>query len=248
MKMHEFNKDKRKTALLIHPMLSSAEDITVDLTDYWKDEIHCFVPDLSAHGEDIKSTFYSAVEEAKSIHDILAEQNCTHLELGFGASLGGVVLFELLKYSDLEFEHICFEGVSFYEHAAFLFFVLSKAFLFEHHTAAKKPEIFVKQMSKIYGEKAGPAMAENFMNMNENSIKNIIRACAYVELPELSKEIQKRCVFAFGNKDSDLKKCRKLLPEKYPDAELKIWTGYGHCGRMTEDSAEYAAMLKSYLK
>ena len=37
------------------------------------------------------------------------------MNLGFGASLGGVVLFELLKFKDLTFDHVFFEGVSFYE-------------------------------------------------------------------------------------------------------------------------------------
>ena len=61
-------------------------------------------------------------------------------------------------------------------------------------------------------------------------------------------ELQRRCVFAYGEKDSDLKRCRQVLPGKYPGAELKIWPGYGHCGRMTADSQSYAAMLKAYLK
>ena len=38
---------------------------------------------------------------------------CTNLQLGFGASLGGVVLFELLKYEDLTFDHIFLKASAF---------------------------------------------------------------------------------------------------------------------------------------
>ncbi len=42
------------------------------------------------------------------IHDWLLEHDITHLSLGFGASLGGVVLSELLKFPDLVFDHLFF--------------------------------------------------------------------------------------------------------------------------------------------
>ena len=129
MKMIERNKTAEAAALLIHPMLSSAEGIELCVTDFWGDDVRCFLPDLSSHGEAAGETYHSASEEAKAIHDYLVEQNCTHLQLGFGASLGGVVLFELLKFEDLTFDHIFFEGVSFYERAPLLCFMLTRVFL-----------------------------------------------------------------------------------------------------------------------
>ena len=247
MKMYERNPEQSKTAVLIHPMLSSAEGIELCVTNFWGSAVHCFLPDLSAHGEDAAATYHSAAEEAKAIHDVLVEKGCTHLDLGFGASLGGVVLFELLKFQDLTFDHAFFEGVSFYEKAPLLEFVLTRVFLSKHRKAVKDPELSRRKMSEIYGETAGPAMAKRFIAMNEESIRSIIHDCGYVNLPELSPEMQKRCVFAYGEKDSDLKECKKILPQKYPCAELKIWPGYAHCGRMTAESEHYAAMLGQYL-
>ena len=248
MKMHELNTEAEKTALLIHPMPSSAEGIEQCLPEFWKDDIHCFIPDLSAHGDVASETYRSAAEEAKAIHDFLVEKGCTHLQLGFGASLGGVVLFEMLKFEDLTFDHVFFEGVSFYEKAPLLTFGLSRVFLSKHRKAVKDPELSRRKMSAIYGEVAGPAMAQRFIAMNEESIRNIIHDCGYVNLPSLSEEMQKRCVFAYGEKDSDLKQGKKLLPAKYPQAELRIWPGYAHCGRMTADSQAYADMLRQEME
>ena len=53
MKMRERNENAAKTALLIHPMLSSAEGIEQCMTSYWGEDVHCFLPDLFAHGEQI---------------------------------------------------------------------------------------------------------------------------------------------------------------------------------------------------
>ena len=247
MKMHEQNAAAAKTALLIHPMLSSAEGIDLCVTSRWGNDVHCFIPDLAAHGADMAATYHSAAEEAKAIHDTLLQKGCTHLQLGFGASLGGVVLFELLKYTDLTFDHVFFEGVSFYESAPLLCFALTQVFLGKHRKAAKDPELSARKMSALYGDEAGPAMAQRFIGMNEESIRNVLHDCAYVQLPNLSPEMQKRCVFAYGEKDSDLKRCKKLLPQKYPQAKLEVWPGYAHCGKMTADSENYAAMLKQYV-
>ena len=248
MNMIERNEGAAKAALLIHPMLSSAEGLEQCVTRFWGDAIHCFLPDLSAHGSAAGETYHSAKDEARAIHDVLVERGCTHLQLAFGAALGGVVLFELLRYQDLSFERVFFEGVSFYERAPLLCFGLTRVFLSKHRKAVKDPELSKRKMSEIYGETAGPAMAKRFIAVNEESIRNIIHDCSYVNLLALSPELQKRCVFAYGEKDSDLKQCRKVLPAKYPGAQLKVWTGYAHCGRMTADSENYAAMLRLFME
>ena len=68
MKMLERNIGAAKTALLIHPMLSSGEGIEQCVTNFWGEDVHCFIPDLSAHGGAFKETYHSAKEEAKMIH------------------------------------------------------------------------------------------------------------------------------------------------------------------------------------
>lgn len=138
------------------------------------------------------------MEEALTIHDYLTERGVTHLQLGFGASLGGVVLFELLCYKDLTFELVFFEGVSFYDHAPLLCFMLTCVFLAKHRKAVKDPTRSERKMSAIYGETAGPAIAKRFIALNEASIRSIIHDCGYVQLPDLSEGMQQRCVFAYG--------------------------------------------------
>ena len=46
MKMYERNPEQSKTAVLIHPMLSSAEGIELCVTNFWGGAVHCFLPEL----------------------------------------------------------------------------------------------------------------------------------------------------------------------------------------------------------
>lgn len=248
MKMHDWNKEKAKTVLLIHPMLASANSMKSLLVNHWGGECRCLVPDLSGHGEAVGQTYQSAKDEARAIHDYLKENDALDIKLGFGASLGGVVLLELLKYEDIHFEHVFFEGTSFYEHAALLNFALAKVFIKKHRKAARMPELAVEEkMATLYGKETGSEMAKGFIRIGEESIKNIVHDCAYVELPALSEALQARCTFAYGEKDFDLKPAKKLLPVKYPKAELRVWPGCAHCEKMTAAPSEYAGMLQKYL-
>ena len=56
MKMQERNENAAKTALLIHPMLSCGDGIEQCVTNFWGTDVHCFIPDLSAHGEAASET------------------------------------------------------------------------------------------------------------------------------------------------------------------------------------------------
>ncbi len=62
-------------------------------------------------------------------------------------------------------------------------------------------------------------MADNFITMDEDSIRHICHDCAFVELPSLSKEEQLNCTFSYGSKEFDLIGAKGFLPEKYPFAK-----------------------------
>ena len=81
--------------------------------------------------------------------------------------------------------------------------------------------------------------------LSEEMIRAIVRDCSRVTLPHLSPDVQRRCTFAYGQKDSDLRLARRTVPRLYPDAELVVWPGWGHCERMSRDSRAYGAMLRN---
>lgn len=236
------------TVLIIHPMLSSASSMKAALCDHMGSDQRFLVPDLSAHGDEASAPYVSAAAEAAAIHEWLTSHAVRRLSLGFGASLGGVVLFELLQFPDLSFDRLFIEGVSFYSGgpvAPVGGAVLSRVMVAKHRKAVRDPEAGARKLARLYGEEAARAMASSFAAMSEESIRAIVRDCSHVSLPPLSPTIQRRCTFAYGEKDSDLRFARRVIPRLYPEAELRIWPGWGHCERMSRDSVAYGAVLRN---
>ena len=246
MVIHDLYPEKSKVMLLIHPMLASSESMRTFLVENIlkeTNEYRLIIPDLSGHGEAADEIYESAVEEARILTQYLLEHGITKIDLGFAASLGGVVLFEVLNRDEIWFRRLFFEGVSFYENSRLGGFLMTKIMLAKQKKGRKDPKLAVKKMSKMFGQQAGEVMAERFLRMDPLSIKNIVRDCSNVRLPKMDAEMQKSCVFSYGEKDSDLRLARRKIPKMYPDVKLVVDEGYGHCERIVKDAARYAKMV-----
>lgn len=248
MKMHDYNTDKDRVVLLIHPMMSDGAGLKLCIADHMGPDFRYLLPDLAAHGDAAGHTYHSAKEEASQIHDYLVDRGITRLAMGYSASLGGCTLFELLEYKDIQFDHLFFEGASLYESTRMLFFLSKRMYLGRHSQALRKPERTVEIMRKLYGESAAEAMAKCFIAMDEESIVNICHDCSFVHLTRLDEEMQRRTIFAYGEKEFDLKNSRRVCTARYPKAQLKVWKGLNHCQRISGDSKAYAAMLREILE
>lgn len=243
MKALDINSENKRTVLFIHPMLSSAEGMKVQLADNLGSDLRYIIPDLSAHGKSIDKTYHTSKEEAEEIYKYLKSHGIKELELAYGASLGGVILLQLLRYKDLKIKKVIFEGCSLWQNSWIQEFFIKKVFIKKHRKAVENRELAVKKMTKLYGEKAS-VMADTFIAMNEESILNIIHDCAFVELPVLTEAEQRKCLFTYGSKEFDLKSAKKFLPKNYPHASLKLWDGYGHCTKITRDNAAYCDFIR----
>lgn len=243
MVIHDLYPEKSKVMLLIHPMLASSEPMRRYLVENIlkeTNEYRFIIPDLSGHGEAMIEVYVSAAEEARILTQYLLEHGVTKIDLGFAASLGGVVLFEILNRRKIKFRRLFFEGVSFYENAKLGGFLMTKIMLAKQKKGLKNPKVAVEKMSRMFGSQAGEVMAERFLKMDPLSIKNIVRDCSNVRLPKMDAEIQKSCVFSYGKKDSDLRLARRKIPKMYLDVKLVVDEGYGHCERMVKDAEGYA--------
>ena len=243
MIMHDWNDTKHDAILLIHPMLSSADDMKTFIANNLGDEYRYLAPDLAAHGDALEATYRSAVHEAEEIRSYLTSHDASNLKLGFGASLGGVVLLHLLKYDDIHFEHLFFEGTSFFTNAKMLYRIVLSQLLKKHGKAQSDPELCRRKMVDAFGESAAPKLAKHFIGMDEESIRCIAHDCSFVELPTLSESAQRICTFAYGDKDFDRKKALKTIPRVYPHATTKLWPGCGHCEKLSRDPKGYSKML-----
>ena len=224
-------------------MLASSESMSTFLVENIlkeTNEYRFIIPDLSGHGEAAGEIYESAAEEARVLTQCLLEHGITKIDLGFAASLGGVILFEILNVGEIKFKRLFFEGVSFYENSRLGGFLMTKIMLMKQKKGLKDTKLAVRKMSKMFGDQAGAMMAERFLKMDPRSIKNIVRDCSDVRLPNMSTELQRNCIFSYGEKDSDLRLAKRKIPKIYPEAKLVVDEGYGHCERMVKDAAGYA--------
>ncbi len=243
MFMHDVNNEAAEVILLVPPMLATAADMKLLLADRIQGDYRYLLADLSAHGDGAGAEYVSAAQEAKQIHAYLTEHHITHLKLAFGASLGGAVLFELLRYEDIVIDKVFFEGVSFYEHAPIMQKFMTFGFLKKKKQAINEVEKSEQSMARKYGM-IGSSMLKQFQHMSEQSIRNIVRDCGNVRLPKLSAEVQRRIVFACGKKDMNYKQMQKIRPGKYPKAQVRIWDDLGHCEKMLKDPDAYAHIIE----
>ena len=242
MVIHDLYPEKSKVMLLIHPMLASSESMSTFLVENIlkeTNEYRFIIPDLSGHGEAAGEIYESAAEEARVLTQCLLEHGITKIDLGFAASLGGVILFEILNVGEIKFKRLFFEGVSFYENAKLGGFLMTKIMLAKQKKGLKNPKLALEKMSKMFGGQAGEIMAERFLRMNPLSIKNIVRDCSNVRLPKMDMKTQKSCVFSYGEYDSDLRLAKRKIPKRYPEAKLMVGEGCGHCERMVKDAEGY---------
>lgn len=239
----DLNSEKKRVVLLIHPMLSSAEGMKRIIAERMGSEFRYIIPNLSAHGNAEDKRYVSAEKESEKIYDYLKINHIEELALAFGASLGGVVLLQLLNHKDVKIDKVLFEGCSVWQNASVLEWIVRNVFIHEHRKAVHNRESTIKKMKGIYGNGAA-AMVDGLIAINEQSIRNICRDCAFVRLPVLSEEEQQKCLFLYGSKDVDLKGAKRILPKRFPHAKLKVWQGYGHCMKITADTSAYCEMLK----
>ncbi len=243
----DINPENKTIILLIHPMLSSAEGMRQCIVEGLKGQYRFLIPDLSSHGESQES-YHSAREEAKKLRQILIDKGVRKINLAYAASLGAVVLLYLIEYKELNFQKCIFEGAPLWQNSFIMEFFFKKIMLSKHRMARKNRALSIAKMKKMFGEKASEKMTDTFIHMDEESIKNIIYDCAHVQIPKLSKEEQKICIFCYGDRESDLKGAKKFLPKFLPYAHLIQWKGYGHCERIVKDSIKYGHFLEEQIE
>ena len=144
MKIHDIHKEQEKVVLLLHPMLANAQMMQELLADPMGSDYRYLIPDFSGHGEAADSDYESAAKEAAQLASYMKDQNIREVQLAFGASMGAVVLMELLQGSDLRFDHLFFEGASMYTGAGFLNFMMKRIMAAKHRKAQANPEIAVQ--------------------------------------------------------------------------------------------------------
>ena len=244
MVIKEYGDKNLPKIVLLHPMLADGECM-LKLTDGMTGK-YCFItPDLSGQGSD-EGEFESAEKEAHTLTKYLKNNGFDTIELIAGASLGGVVGMLMLADEDIRYKTAVFDGAPMYENAKFIFQLMKFGFLKKHRKAVgMQPADVRRVMESNYGI-FGECMAKNFVNISEESLVAIVKACSDFSFPPIPEDMQKRIFLEVGSKDMNCRQNRVVL-KHYPHVHIKVRDGYGHCMYLVAHHKEYGRLLEMYM-
>lgn len=248
MKIHEYGNPDNPKIILLHPMLASASIMKSLIADNMIGDYFYIIPNLSGHGED-KTEFISAESEAIYLKKYLSNKGYTKIKLLLGFSLGAVVALQLYGISnEIDYETVHLDGCSLYEKAKYLSKIITFVLLGKQRKARKNLEAAKEKMSEIFGHEHGEDLAIKFISMSRESIKNCVRACSFVKIPEIPEKDRKSFFFEYGEKEFNKRKSQQMIQSRLSGVHCTIRKGYGHCEYLVRESRDYALMLEKRIQ
>ena len=107
----------------------------------------------------------------------------------------------------------------------------------------KNREKGISDFVKRYGRDIAEHMADSFLAFDKESILHIGRDCVVGNTPDISREVQKRISFDWGEKELYTKTSMPLVKKLWPDAEVIVRPGMEHCEAMAQDP-DYAGNIE----
>lgn len=244
MEINEYGKRENPTIILLAPMMVTGAELAEMMMPHFKGSYHIVAPDLGGHGK--SGRFISAAEEYRALKKWLLDRDFTNILLVYGASLGVTVGYRLFLDPAFYVHHAWFDGVSFAKNAAFTEWFMRRLFHSRKKKLAKTHVEASESLVKMYGYDFAKMMTKNFEKITEHDIDAICYACCNYDLKVLTEKQQERLHLDFGEKDFDLKISKKSIPVYMPRAVVTIRKGYGHCGYMAAQTAEYVQEIEAF--
>ena len=245
MIIHEFGDRSKPHILLLHGMNMNHTTLLAYF-DSFRETHHIIAPDFTGHGED-RGSFLSARNEAEQIVEWLSKEKITELDLIYSVSLGGVVAMYVAAREDV-LKVNCFvsEGAS-------LTRVKGVEWIF--YKGMKKIRDNPEMIFKMYRDMdtADKELIEQLFSSiqrtDDTALRNMVHTCNSFEYEKcpLSERAQRRMFFEYGSKDSHIL-AKGLIKKFYPEAEIIVRKGEGHCTFPEKHKAEYPDILRGYMK
>ena len=162
----EVNKENKKAILLIHPLGFTAEAMKNLIADKLPSDYRYIIPELAGHGKS-KEVFKSTEIEAKKIENHLLEKGIREIDLALGASLGGLVLLNLLNSKKIKFNKSIFEACSLSEGSKIKEILARKFVMDKQKKALKDRKFALDEIEKFYGKQWSNIIADTLIGMDK---------------------------------------------------------------------------------
>lgn len=222
MKFYEFGKENETTLLLIHGMSTTWKMSFSSFIELAQSQYHIIAVSLDGHNPEEESELVSLEEETKKVEQYLLQNYDGKVDIIYGASLGGAIVFKLLMNENIETKIAITDGTAL------------KNYGIHAKPAAKMLSIISAKLPKsdflikIMGYESKEFLAEKmYTDASKNTIYNSAYDYFTFDTPEnYSKKPQLH--LWYGSKEKDPPKFAAKLKEKNSDIKIKAFDGYGH--------------------
>ena len=233
MYIHTHGKAGLPVIIILHPMGITGEKMYEVIGKKLQGEYFFITPDMGGHGSE-KRIFKSAKTEAAALHHYLVQKGLTEICLLYGASLGCAVSLHLLKFEDLNVQHVYLDGAPVARLNPVMRNIFAPVLVWQQEMIIRNREKGISDFVKRYGRDIAEHMADSFLAFDKDSIKNIGRDCVMGNTPELSVDQQSRICFDWGEKELYIKTSMPLVEKIWPMARIMIRPGMEHCEAMAQ--------------
>lgn len=239
MKFYEFGKVNSTTLLLIHGMSTTWEMSFKRLIEFAQKEFHIIAVALDGHNPEEQTELDSLQEEAHKIEEYLSDNGYKEIDVVYGSSLGGAILFHLLILKKVNIKTAICDGTMLLNYG-----ILAKPMAkFMASTSAKMAKGEAKFMMKLMGIESKEILEQKmYTGATEKTIYNSCMGCYSAKLPADYSDTAAIHLW-YGSKETEPPKFAAKMKKRDNRINVRVFDGYGHGGLL-----EYPEMLLCEIK
>lgn len=232
--------------LILHPMFLSAKAMTeLPVMRLLSTSYHLVIPDIPSHGQRVEEEFrdlsYAATQVVQSLpfHEF-------HGALGF--SLGARLLLEYKagRCPGLSLGPVVLDGLPLYRNSQKKMRANQRELRIFYRLLAMMPGMVKKKLVAGYGQIAD-RLFEGIHTVSRENALAVVAQCA-TPIPDLEKATQEKCLFLFGEKEGDWRKCKETYNAHYPYAHLYVAPRCDHIQYPQQHPEEYVARVGEFFR
>ena len=232
-------------AILFFHAMGVTGDSSMPVAKYLKENYYCIMPTSTVYCAGQK--YKSKEDEIRQVKKFLKEHGIKKVELIVASSIGADLAMTFLTSSGVPVRYAFFDGGQFAQinkitrkiMIPFLYLAIKSLYWSKGKTLKKIFWCDDKQI-KPYFIKAGKNLTYgNLSRQLADSLEN-------KPFPTLSKEMQQRTFFEFGNKEDHFK-YRDAVMQAYPYGNFPVFDGCNHMQYQIRNPEGFAKMLEKLI-
>ncbi len=245
MYVNEYGDPSLQKWLMFHPLGLTGENIYEMCRDYLSGEYCILSPDQGGHGR--SGPYISFEDEKNTLTDYLLKRGYTDFLIVSGSSMGTIMVYEMLKDERFNVDYAWFESGLFKKNAPVVQIFMKRMFYGMIDSFKKDPQSLSERHVKLYGEYYAKVMRDNFLRLTKTDISRISEVFCHRKMVKLPSDVQKRIHLDWGDEDILERLSRRDIPRWFPESEVTVRKGYGHCSYMACHIGEYMAEIERFI-